>query len=35
MKVLEAYQAGIRSLKDMTIDIEQVEQTMDQLEEVR
>ncbi|XP_065883400.1 charged multivesicular body protein 7-like [Dysidea avara] len=32
--VLEAYQAGIRSLKNMTIDIDKVEQTMDQLEEV-
>jgi len=32
--VLEAYQAGITSLKNMTINIDEVEETMDQLEEV-
>ena len=33
-QVLEAYQAGIASIKDVTIDIDKVDQTMDQLEEV-
>lgn len=33
-QVLEAYQAGVTSLKNVAIDIDKVDQTMDQLEEV-
>jgi len=32
--VLDAYQVGIASLKDVAIDIEKVDQTMDEVEEV-
>ena len=35
MQVLEAYQVGIASMKDVAIDIDKVDQTMDQLEEVK
>lgn len=34
-QVLEAYQAGIKSLKDVAIDIDKVDETLDQLAEVR
>ena len=33
--MLEAYQAGITSLKEVAIDIDKVDQTMIQLEEVK
>ena len=35
MQVLEAYQVGIASMKDVAIDIDKVDRTMDQLEEVK
>ena len=33
-QVLEAYQDGIKSLKNVAIDIDKVDETMDQLAEV-